>query len=410
MKNRVLFLFLLIIPLLKLYAVSLDQCIEAGVKNSLELETERERRRISSLQKKQAYYSFIPSINLNSGMRKQKDIERNGDISLSVSENLYLFDDRFYNLSKYHLNHKSTEITYLQNRKQTVIKIIKMYADILILENYNKIYQSSIDRYKKDITLTKELIKTGKKTELDLYSLKIELKDYEKKLTQNKADLKQKKTELKQITQLEKLSQLEEISKIDESFPQSGKFNENLDLKYQLNQIELTEIEKKNAFANIIPDLYASASYNKSQNYNFKENDSYTDTNWEISLNASYPLGNIPERFTDFKISKKNLRIERLNRKILKDNLNLEFENKLAKINLNKTEMKLDKERQELAKKNLELAKNQYRSGLISLIDYSDARNKMIQSEIDYLTSKYELIKSIAEMQYFTGSKILGKY
>ncbi len=422
----VITIILFCLPLLSLISeeISLFDCIDAALINSYELQSAEQNVKISASEKLDKLYSFFPDISAYSNAKRDIDGNEIGTNNLSVSENLYLFDERFSNYTLSNLDYKKEKLNYEEQKQTIVLEILQLYADILILKKSWDYYQNSSEFYQNEIEFIEEMMKSGKKTELDLFSTQIELKNSELNISQTQNEIEKKLMELSYKTgkNLHRKMNFPDISNLIPAEIEDNSFEKSFEWKISGLSKKSRKIEKNIYLKRIFPDLYLNGYYNwrnvkywkdANQTYDYEGNFIIRDQEtkyWEVSLNLSYSLGSFAQKLNDYAISKRRLKQQEFEQKSLEETLQTELAGKKLDLKLKQDEIDICNEKLTLSEKKLTLSQEKFRLGLISFLDFKTAFNETLNARLELLQVKYDLIIAYAEWQKIKGEKIFGKY
>ena len=304
------------------------------------------------------------------------------------------------------------------------MEILQLYADILILKKSWDYYQNSSEFYQNEIEFIEEMMKSGKKTELDLFSTQIELKNSELNISQTQNEIEKKLMELSYKTgkNLHRKMNFPDISNLIPAEIEDNSFEKSFEWKISGLSKKSRKIEKNIYLKRIFPDLYLNGYYNwrnvkywkdANQTYDYEGNFIIRDQEtkyWEVSLNLSYSLGSFAQKLNDYAISKRRLKQQEFEQKSLEETLQTELAGKKLDLKLKQDEIDICNEKLTLSEKKLTLSQEKFRLGLISFLDFKTAFNETLNARLELLQVKYDLIIAYAEWQKIKGEKIFGKY
>ncbi len=317
MKKWAVLLFCFIFPGLKAES-DLFRLIRSALENSNKLKYDLHDKEINGLLKNREKFAFLPEISVLSSFRESEGEPAYLSQEFQASCAFYLFDDRFYNLRRQNLKTAEAEINFRQAKADLAVKVIKLYYEIAEIQNKTEYYEKLKEKYEAEEEFTAELIKTGVRTELDKYSLRIEIKKLELALLELIESCDEKIFELEQITKSECKEKLAATKiELSDSFDFLSADNNFEKLKNDI-EFQLAVSAKRKAFTNLLPDLYVSGSLRKS-NFSFfssrKEDERLS--NRSISLNIGWDFGKLPAEITDYRIRKHYLKQAELNKILL---------------------------------------------------------------------------------------------
>ena len=163
---------------------------------------------------------------------------------------------------------------------------------------------------------------------------------------------------------------------------------------------EISRLVHKNSYSSFMPKIDFSYSYGWREN-NTIDLDDYSPKN--IMVNFSLPIFSGFQNYTalksslyEYKKTQEEFKDEILNTKMVLDNIANNLINIKSQIELLKTNL-------ELSKNNYAIVERRRERGLVSNIDYIDAKLRMQDANISYIGNNYNLIISLVELYYLTG-------
>ncbi len=424
MKKSSAVVFLVLIAFFGLDAIDIHDCISASLNNSTILHNEEYRLKNLEGAKAKAWLAFVPQASLYSSANYDIDGNQYGSAGITVSENIYLLDDRWSSLKLAGLDLDREQIEYKKLRNDLILETVQLYTNLLIQIKKIEYYQQAFLSYEQEINYIKELIPVGAKTELDLYSAEIELQNLQLDIDRTRNESDKIMLELNHKTDLD----LERETDFSDIEPGSTGFDQVFDHEKHFNwqKQELTnlmmKVARKRNLLNLLPDLYLNGYYNwkyqkywedKAKLYDFEGNFISRDQEqdyWEVSLNLSFPLGSLSERLYDYKTSQRNYRIEMNNTFSLEQDLTRELQSKQSDLQLKQKELEIGRNKLDLTEKKLDLTRERYYSGLISFYDYNTAKSEFLSAQIALIETKYSYLIILAEYQNLSGGLLLEKY
>ncbi|NQT64790.1 MAG: TolC family protein [FCB group bacterium] len=404
--------------------ITLFDCINAAMINSYAIKNAEQNVKIKRSENLNRLFDFIPDITAYSNAKHDIDGNDIGTNNISVSENLFLFDERFPNYKLSNLDYQNEKLNYQQQEQSTVLEILQLYSEILILKESMDYYLNSAEFYSNEIEFVKEMIKAGKRTELDLYSTQIEQKNAELNITKTRNNIEKILLELSQQTgkNFNNKTMFSNINNLQPTEIGNISYDNNLDWKMSNFTKKRKKIEKNIYLKRIFPDLYVNCYYNQrnikywkdaEQTYDYEGNFIIRDQKtkyWEVSLNLSYSLGSFAQKLNNYSISKRRLKQEELNFNSLQQELQKELASKKLNLELKQDEIIIHIQKLVLAEKKLVLTQERFRLGLISFLDFKTTYNETLNAKIELLQARHDFIVAFTEWQIVKGEKIFGRY
>lgn len=423
-KIILIILFSLLNLLLIAEEITLFDCIDAALENSYDINNAEQNVRIKHSENLNRLFDFIPEVSAYANAKRDIDGNEIETNNISISENLFLFDERFPNYKLSRLDFHNEELNYLKQEQSTVLKILQLYSEILLSKESLDYYLNSAEFYNNEIEFITEMIKAGKRTELDLYSTQIEQKNAELNITKTQNSIEKILLELTQQTgkNFNNETVFSDINNLQPTEIGSISYDNNLDWKISNFTKKRKKIEKNVYLKRIFPDFYVSGYYNQrnikyrkdaNQTYDYEGNFIIRDQEtkyWEVSLNLSYSLGSFVQKLNDYSISKRRLKQKELNLNYLQQELQKELASKKLDLELKQDEIIIHIQKFALAEKKLVLTQERFRLGLISFLDFKTTHNETLNAKIELLQARHYYIVAFAEWQIAKGEKIFGRY
>lgn len=414
MKIKFIISFLLIY--LSTSATSLYDCIDKALIQSYEIQNQKKNLEIAEKRLKSGYTNFIPNLSLfnqTSYAYENQEYNTNG---LTLDEELYLFDNRIFNLNTYKISLTKQQLKYQTTRQDIILSVLESYLDILLFKEKINLHKELQTTYQKQLEYIRELSEVGSKNTLDIYSLQIEIKNNEISIKENSNNLAEVLETLNQKTKLniKNYQQLDTLSLDLFKFKENYSFENNYSWQSKQADVKQSKINKNKDYYNLYPTLYLGGSLSYSETNSLESDfqlfEDEWQKNWEISLNLSYPLGNFAANYTEYKISSLLKQQKELELKNYQQTLTLDIKNQRNRVKLNQEKLNLQKEKLELARKKYLLSENRFEGGLIDFFAFKESANEFLAAKLSYLESRKAYIISIANWQKITGQKLLSKY
>ncbi|MFO7896436.1 MAG: TolC family protein [Candidatus Cloacimonadales bacterium] len=417
-------LILLLLTLISLSAaLTLDECIAKSLRHSGALRQAEIDLQQSDLQHQNSKYLFLPEFTLSSQAELYKPDQQALRHALNLSQQISLFDERFSNLKNTKLEKELSTITLQQRKNDLVVSIVQLYSDLLVSKKTLATHQNSLQTYEKQQRFISEMIKSGTKTELDLYSAQIERQNALLLIKQTEREIAAQINSLEFYTGYRaEINELTEFTLPLNQAISADSIENNAD--YLISQLKVTtaEVNQKKMRRDLLPKFSLQGSYqwldsriinDGSQTFdsygNLLELDS-ANSDWKISALVSYPLGSLLAS----RNSLASARFQTKKQKIALDDTSQELSNLLREykldFSLKQAEWEIYQEMNDFATQKFRLAQARYQSGLLDFLEFKNAEKEKSQSEIDLIKAQYAAIISYIQLQKISGEKILGKY
>lgn len=174
----------------------------------------------------------------------------------------------------------------------------------------------------------------------------------------------------------------------------------NTSLNAAKSNIKISELLHKNTYANYMPNVSLSYSYGWREN-NTIDLDDYSPkslmVNFRVPIFTSFQnLTELKSTYYDYRQSEEEFKDQVLNVKLLLNNvanriLNLKLQQELSASNI------------EYSENNYNVVEKQKERGLVSNIEYIDAKLNLQNSKLQHISNKYDFISTMLELYYITG-------
>ena len=320
----------------------------------------------------------------------------------------------FYN---YNIQDKILEISQLDKKvfaRSLVDQIKNSYFNYLKCKGVEKIYESSLELVNENLRVCESLQKNDKITIDIVYRAKAEVSEMEQKLMEakNNSELAASYFNFLLNNPLEREIIIDTtivwqtvISDLNQTYLNAiEKREEILQLEYMA---EIYKDKKSMANSNYFPSLVFAADYGfQGEQYRFTDKDDY----WMASLVLHWNL------FNGFQDVSKSEQAELERKKVevqmeeLKKQISLQVINSYKNYELSQKSLISAKEMLASMKISFRIIEKKYIEGIASYIEYLDSRNKLLQSEINEVVSKYDYQQKISELEKMAAFIDLKNY
>ncbi|MBI1932855.1 MAG: TolC family protein [Ignavibacteriales bacterium] len=320
----------------------------------------------------------------------------------------------FYN---YNIQDKILEISQLDKKvfaRSLVDQIKNSYFNYLKCKGVEEIYESSLELVNENLRVCESLQKNDKITIDIVYRAKAEVSEMEQKLMEakNSSELAASYFNFLLNNPLEREIIIDTtivwqtvISDLNQTCLNAiEKREEILQLEYMA---EIYKDKKSMANSNYFPTLVFAADYGfQGEQYRFTDKDDY----WMASLVLHWNL------FNGFQDVSKSEQAELEKKKVevqmeeLKKQISLQVINSYKNYELSQKSLISAKEMLASMKISFRIIEKKYIEGIASYIEYLDSRNKLLQSEINEVVSKYDYQQKISELEKMAAFIDLKNY
>ena len=293
------------------------------------------------------------------------------------------------------LNEKLTNIKYKLTKNQLIYNLTVLYLKTLSLYKLKKsllAYQKSLTTLYQNIN---EMVKLGKKPEVDLLKVKYELESVKAKIEKVNNSIDSLKASIKAIVGDNNL----DLSNMEDIKPSDFKYSD-IDIN-DLDRIKAEDLKEKIGKLKIDvvkSEYYPQVLFNSSFQRNMG-NDEYKDL-WQVGFLINFNL-------FDFGVREREYLKAVLQRKAISEEKRktiLEIKSKIKEalnnIKSAEAEVKASEKKLRYAKEVEEIEKTKYMAGVSSLYDYLKAKAYRYQAESDYYTAIYDREIQITYLKY----------
>jgi len=417
MKKIFIIIAILIVPFICLaQQYTVDQLIEIGLEKSYDIQLETVNRNNSESQLRSSIYGVLPSLTAGVGRTKYYDQVGSTDesdwynnASLSLSKSFFLNEPSFYNIHSSIYSMKNAKSSFNETRKQIAYYVFTNYLGILELQETLEIQKKNLklqDKIHKQIQTQYE---TGNKSLLELKQSQLSLIDYQINVNEAENNLSKSRKDL--FSYLNIPDEGFEFTVPDISYEsKTYEFTSNNLLDQKMNSLKINKLQHLQTTLNLLPNLSVSYQFNHNDNDDIYDFSEYTRDSQSLSLNASWNVFGLMDNLEQIGRSKRNLRIQKLDYVQSKNNYQIKLQNLQKDLMTLKESSELYDNKLELAKETLNMAQEQFRLGMISLLDLDRSKIDFQNTQLANIQNKYELLKKQEEINLLLSEKILGKW
>lgn len=402
---------------------TLEQLIEVGLERSYDIQSSNVNKLNSGSNFRRSLYGLLPSMSVGLNKSKQyssvyidslenrisysTDWSESG--SLTISKAFSLNEPSFYNISEAIYNMKNSKLSFEDSQKEVAYYVFSYYLSVIEAEETLEIQQKNLELQTKIHQQIQVQFDTGNKSILELKQSELSLIDYEIAVNEASNSLSTTRRGLFSYLNMDDEGYDFDDPEIEVEI-KDLEFVTNSSLKQKENSLKINKLYQFQTLMNFLPTL--SVSYNVGHSdYNdiYAFSDYYRASN-QLSLNASWEIFNLLDNYESFIQNKRNLKLQKLDLKISEKSNKNELSNLQSDLKTLKRSYDLYEEKMLLAKQNLEMAQEQFRLGMISLLDLDRSKIDYQNTQLSNIQNKYELLKKQEEINLLLSEKILGKW
>lgn len=340
----------------------------------------------------------------------------------SFDVNLPLFNGILINgLSLAYEQENLTEQQTKSVEHQTVLNVITSYLNVLRTKELHKIQNEYLNLSKLNYEKAQRLYNANRYSENEALRWKIDYQQQKSTVANSSAELRSSLLSLSRLinANLDTSTVIDSkiVSNLEDEKNRISKLNEeeilnmimltddqlikaNANLAAIKSGEEISRLLHKNSYASYLPKVNLQYSYGWREN-NTLDLDDYSPKN--LMINFSMPIFSgfqnyteLKSTFYEYKKNEEEFKDQLLNTKLILNNV----ANNIINI---KSQLELQKSTVEFSENNYKIVERQKERGLVSNIDYIDAKLNMQTAAIEYVSSSYNFISSIVELYYLTG-------
>ena len=419
-KNITIVLIVILFVSLSAEQYSLDELIETGLSQSYNIKEAKTSLSSSKSSYRSSWYGLLPYSSINySNINSEQFVDETTtkterkwveSASLSLSKSISLNEPSYYNIRTSLYSLKNSELSYEDSRRSIAYTIFSSYLYVLEAQKSLEINQENLKLQQRIHDQIRVQYETGEKSLLDLKQSEITLIDYEIAVNESSNNLVQQRRDLFTYLNMED----EGFDLIEPEFVEYGDFDltfySNNTLLQKKNSLKSSKLSHFQTTMNFLPTLTFGYSYGASSpgddihdysNYN----DSYT-----FSLTASYDIFDIFSKYESYVRSRNNLKLQKLDYQVSERSQKDAITNLISDFETLERSKALYENKLSLAAENLEMAQEQYRLGIISLLDLDRAQIDYQDAQLSYNNRYYNLMRKQEEINRELSKPILKKW
>ncbi len=391
---------------------TLEQLIETGLDKSYDIQSELANNKNSKSYLRSSLYGVLPSVSISAGKDKNLDDidpEWNANASLSISKSIFLNEPTYYNIHTSILDKKNADLSLDEKRKQIAYYIFSRYLNVLESQKILGIQKKNLELQHKIFNQVKVQYDAGEKSLLELKQSEISLIDYE--ISVNEAENSLFKTRKDLFSYLNITD--EGYDFVEPEFDISDEkyfFQSNNALLQKKNSLTSSKVRLVQTMMDFLPSFTLSYSVSHNDDNDVYAYNDYLRANNTLSISASYDIFNLLEKGETYSRSKRNLRVQKIDFEISKRDYAIELTNLQNDLKTLNRSYALYSDKLKLAEDNLNMAQEQYRLGMISLLDMDKAKIDHQNAQLSYNNHHYNLLRKQEEINLLLSNKILGKW
>ncbi|MDO9576483.1 MAG: TolC family protein [Candidatus Cloacimonadales bacterium] len=413
MKKIMSIIVLIILPLICVaQQYTLDELINIGLEKSYDIQAEvvNELNAESSL--RSSYYGVLPSLSV--GLDRTKtydptDTEWTNTAELTVSKNFSLNEPSYYSIRTSIYGMKNAQLSMNETRKQIAYYIFSNYLGVLELQETLEIQRKNLELQNKIQLQIQVQFDAGDKSLLELKQSEVSLIDYEIAVNEAINALSKTRKDLFSYLNIDDKG-FEFIEPAYSIKLEKTEFQFNNALKQKFYTLENGKLLHFRSMMNFLPTF--TIGYGLGQ-YKLDEVTAFSDYNrnsQSLYLSASWDIFGLLDTYESYSRSKRNLNLQKLEYKTSQRDYGIQLDNLQNDLATLQRSFDLYEEKLKLASENLNMAQEQFRLGMISLLDLDRSKIDFQNTQLARIQKHYQLMIKQEEINLLLSDKILGKW
>jgi outer membrane protein len=413
MKKILSIIMLIILPLICVAEqYTLEELINIGLEKSYDIQKEMANIQNSQSYHRNSIYGVLPSLTVGADRAKVYDpseADWNNSGYLTISKSFSLNEPSYYNIRTSIYNMKNAELSMEETQKQIAYYVFSSYLGVLELQETMEIQTKNLELQNKIQQQIQVQFDAGDKSLLELKQSEVSLIDYE--IAVNEAANELSKTRIDLFSYLNISDSGYDFVEPNYSIDlEEKKFQFNNVLEQKLNTLKTSELLHFQTTMNFLPTLsigYGLGHVDTGEVLAFSD---YYRSSHSLYLNVSWDVFGLLDKYESYSRSKRNLKIQNLEYQTSKrdyGNQLTNLQNDLATI---QRSFDLYEEKLLLADENLSMAQEQFRLGMISLLDLDRSKIEFQNTQLARIQKHYQLMRKQEEINLLLSDKILGKW
>ena len=402
--------------------ITLDEAYRYTLSSHEHIMVAQEDVEKSELVKKRAVSIMVPNVEYDgSFIRKKEAIKgfgggmQGGDFEvvpketwsgdLKVTQPIY--NGQFFparKIGKHSI--KSAKSAYTYVTKETLFKVASAYYEVLKSQELVKVSQETSKLAQEELRVADVRFRVGEVTKTDVLRAKVQVERVKRDLVERKNHLKLARNVLSSVIGIG----VERYYEVTEPPPGEG-LKEDLkglvnrayetrdDLKGSLVSIDIAEEKKDVVKKKFHPTFNLEWDYHQLSPETFAQQNEF----WDLMFKVKIPIFEKGMRFIDLKENIHNISQARLRYQRLKKDIEVEVKDAMLQVKTYESNLETLKKEVELADENYRITSSQYKVGMATSLDLTDALTALntVRSELTNMRYDYQL--SLLDLKRVTG-------
>jgi len=414
---------------------SLKSCIEYGLKNNRSNAVYANEKRIADAKAKEALAAYLPVVSINSTLDNNLKVQQTvipagifspNDIRVAFTKKIntnhvarldqVLFDQSLITgLKSNKYNIQQAELNERGNKERIIYNISNTFANIFVYREQRSLYRTNLESYRAQKDIIALQVNKGTVLQKNLDKVTVDYNNTLSQLRVSESNLALAENQLKyemgypmeKVLVIDSISAAREFTKLPASRGEKKTFLAGNRADYTLSEVnaKLLEIDQGRIRAGSLPRLTAYAQYG-AVGFGDQVGPAFSTLSpySAIGLKLTIPVFDYFKRNAQYKQAK----LKRLNAlenlKIDQDTYALEYQEALAKVLNEQTNMDNNRRNALLAKSVFDTTNLQFSKGITDLTDWLNAQNSLKEAQNNYLISLYAFFQARVEVEKAAGT------
>jgi len=394
--------------------LTLKDCIRIGLQNNPKLRSSQFFVEENQAKVDEVRSGYYPTINLNTNAdtySKNNGSQQYNNYNSGISASYTLFNGfrtkATYNAAKD--NYEANIYQYESNKQDLIFNIIYAYYKTLQSERILKSAEEAVRSSNLHLEFANAKQKTGMATRSDILKSEVELSNVELNRIKAVNTLLAAKGNLNMLLGLQSSNQIkivDDLSVVNENLiqPFDALYNEAINSRTELKKFQSLLSAQQQYIQVAKGGFYPSLNANA--NYNFAGAEiSGLQQNWWLGMTLTIPV--FKGFSTKARVSQEQLALKGLEKDFesLKQQISQEVWNAYLAVKESVERIVTTSKGVESARENLSMAEGEYKEGVGSIIQLTDAQTSFITSDQNYIQALSDYKISFAELERTIGNE-----
>ncbi|MGD9928555.1 MAG: TolC family protein [Mangrovibacterium sp.] len=419
LNGNILLLLLTFLPVLTLSAqnilpdtLTLEQCINAGLQNNPGFQSSQIFLEENKTKVDEAYSGYYPAVNISSdadAYSKSNGNQRYENYNTGISASYTIFNGyrtkATYNAAKN--NYDANTYRHESNKQDLTLNIIYAYYKTLQAERILTSAEEAVKNSKLHLEFAIAKQKAGMATRSDILKSEVELSNAELNKIKAANSLLAVKGNLNQLMGLASNNAIEIVDDLSELDGNRKSYDlllaEAMNSRTEVKRFQLLLNAQQNYILVAKSEYYPSLNANA--NYNFAGAEiTGMQQNWWLGMTLTIPV--FKGFSTKARVTGEELALKGLEKdfEALKQQIGQEVWNAFLAVKESFEKIETSSKGLESARENLSISEGEYKEGVGSIIQLTDAQTTFVAAEQNYIQAVADYKISLAELKRTIGN------